>query len=139
MKFIKIIVNNTSEELDLIISELDSVSFDFAMKIYDTQKHVEFDLEDGRGVMYAEMEEQQVKDWLAMYVKYGVNFSYEDITRSVLFREIPPVNEEKREQLEAMIELFIEDNLDSDTVLDKISEVGYDKLTEQDFKILQTV
>ena len=137
MKFIKITVNNTNEEVDAILSDFDSTSLGFVGKLYLNVKHIEFDLEDGRGMMYAEMEERQVNKLLSIYVKYGVDFSYEDITKFVLFGNIPPVNEEKCEELKALIKLFIEDNLDTDTVLEKISEVGYHKLTECDFKVLQ--
>jgi len=136
MKFIKITINHTEQEINNIISEFDSVSLDFIGELYLNQKHIEFDLEDGRGIMYAEMEESQASKLLSIYVKYGVDFSYEDITKSVLFGNVPFVNEEKCEDLKALIQIFIEENLDTDTVLDKISEMGIDSISEQDKKVL---
>jgi len=136
MKFIKITINHTEQEVDNIISEFDSVSLDFIGELYLKQKHIEFNLEDGRGIMYAEMEESQVNKLLSIYVKYGVDFSYEDITKSVLFGNVPFVNEEKCEDLKALIQIFIEENLDTNTVLDKISEMGIDSISEQDKKVL---
>jgi hypothetical protein len=136
MKFIKITINHTEQEVGNIISEFDSVSLNFIEELYSNQKHIEFDLEDGRGVMYAEMEENQVSKLLSIYVKYGLDFSYEDITKSVLFGNVPFVNEEKCEELKALIKIFIEDNLDTDTVLDKISEMGIESISEQDKKVL---
>ena len=136
MKFIKIINNHTEQEVDDIISNFDSVSLNFIGELYLNQKHIEFNLEDGRGVMYAELEESQVNKLLSIYVKYGLDFSYEDITKSVLFGNVPFVNEEKCEDLKAIIKIFIEDNLDTDTVLDKISEMGIESISEQDKKVL---
>lgn len=136
MKFIKITVKNTEAEIDNIISEFDSISFEFIKNLYEMQKYIEFDLEDGRNVMYVEISESKASQLLSIYVKYGVDFSYEDITKFVLFGNVPFVNEEKCEDLKALIKIFIEDNLDTDTVLDKINEMGINSISEQDKKVL---
>ena|ERR1035437_755040 len=136
MKFIKLTTYNTEEEIDNIISEFDSMALSFMTKIYEMQKHISFDTEENITVMYAEMEDTQVNEFLSIHVKYGVKFSYEDITKSILFGNVPVINEEKIEELKALINLFIEENLNSDIVLDKINEMGVEFISEQDKKVL---
>ena len=138
MKFVKVTTKHTDEEIDNIIAQLDEVSFELMLSLYESFKYVEVHNEDKHSVMYAAIEERQLEKLMLHFIRQGVDFLYEDITKSVLYGYIPELeNEEKASTLKTIIDVFVDENLDTDTVLDKISEIGYHKLSERDKKVLQ--
>lgn len=141
MKFISIITKHTAEEMDKIVSQFDDVTFELMLNFYGTFAHIEYVTEDGCVAMYAVIHEKSIKKLMTEYVKWNVDFSYEDITRPVLLsKHVPEIkNEQENAGLKLMIEGFLEDNLDVDAVLDKISEdKGMHTLTERETRVLQS-
>ena len=138
MKFVKVITKHTDEEIDNMIAQLDEVSFELMLSLYESFKYVEVHNEDKHSVMYAEIQEKQLEKLMLHFLRQGVDFSYEDITKSVLYGYVPKLEkEEDNAKLKAIIDVFVDENLDTDTVLDKISEIGLNNLTERDKKVLQ--
>lgn len=142
MKFIRVITKHTSEEMDKIVSSFDDITFQIMLRFYETFSHVEYVTEDGFVAMYAVIDEKSIEKLFHEYIKWDVDFSYEDITRPVLLSKLVPEikNEQENASLKLMIETFLEDNLDVDTVLDKISEdKGLHTLTEREKRVLEPV
>lgn len=89
--------------------------------------------------MYALIREHSIEKLLQEYIKWEVDFSYADITKPVLFSKLKPQinNEQDNLQLQGIVEGFLEDFVDIDMVLDKISEdKGMQTLTEHEKRIL---
>jgi hypothetical protein len=139
MKFIKVITAHTQEEVDSLVAEFDEITFDRIFKLYTSFNYVEFNNESGKTAMYAAIEEGQIKQLFSEFVKQEIQFSYEDITKQVLFGTIPTLeNEELNNNLQSIASMFIDDNLDTNVVLDKISELGMASISERDKKVLES-
>lgn len=149
MKFIKLEIKSSSEELDNILDNMDIISMGFMEDIYHKKPFVEFDLTNGLGIMFGAMHEQDVVKLMSIYVNYEVDFSYEDMTRSVLFGKIPKLNDLELELLEVpedankiladFAQNFLDENLTEDIVLEKITLNGIESITPQDKFILDNV
>lgn len=136
-KFIKIQTNHTRVELDAILAELNPIEVDLLRALYLGFKYYEFENENNHVVMYAYMEEHTVKELCKEYVKHGVSFNFTDITKEVKFHDTYFFPKEEREaKLVTLIHEFINENICVDDVLDKISELGSDSLTDLDKQIL---
>lgn len=149
MKFIKLEIKSSSEQLDNILDNMDIISMGFMEEIYHKKPFIEFDLTNGLGIMFGAMHEQDVVRLMSIYVNYEVDFSYEDMTRSVLFGKTPKLSEQELGLLEVsedanqiisdFARIFLEDNLTEDIVLEKISLNGIESITPQDKFILENV
>lgn len=140
MKFIKLTIKHNIQHMEDVVGQLDEYYITKLIDLYDSFKCVEFTTTDGLEAMYAVVDDFTINKLFKEYLNCEIDFSYEDITKSVLFGnplEIP--TEEKRECLNYLIHEFVDTHLDTDTVLDKISECGIFSLTEKDKKILETV
>jgi len=138
MKFIKVITEHTQEEMDGLVSEFDEITFDRLLNLYNSFNYVEFYTEEGKTAMYASLNVRQIEQLFSEFIKHEVKFSFEDITKQVLFGTIPKIeNEEKNNCLEAIVNMFIDENLDTDVVLDKINELGITSISERDKKVLE--
>jgi len=139
MKFIKIVTSHTQEEVDKLVSEFDEITFDRIFNLYNSFSYVEFNNESGKTAMYASIEEFQIKQLISEFIQNEIQFSYEDITKQVLFGTIPTLEkEELNNNLQAIANLFIDENIDADVVLDKINEMGIESISERDKKVLQS-
>jgi hypothetical protein len=139
MKFIKVTTKHTREQIDKIVSQMDSWSLKNLAKLYDSFKYIEFSTEKGSISMYATIPQDKIEHLFSEYIKWSIDFSFEDITKFVLFGDIPEIiGEQKSADLNALIKKFKEENLDTNTVLDKISENGIHSLTEQDKIVLRS-
>lgn len=139
MKFIKIVTSHTQEEVDKLVSEFDEITFDRIFNLYNSFSYVEFNNESGKTAMYASIEEFQIKQLISEFIQNEIQFSYEDITKQVLFGTIPTLEkEELNNNLQAIANLFIDENIDADVVLDKINEMGIESISERDKKILNS-
>ena len=149
MKFIRIEIKSSSEELDNILDNMDIISMGFMEEIYHKKPFIEFDLTNGLGIMFGAMHEQDVVKLMSIYVNYEVDFSYEDMTRGVLFGKMPKLSEQELDLLEVPEDAnqiitdfarnFLEENLTEDIVLEKISLNGIGSITPQDKFVLENV
>ena len=138
MKFIKITTRHTREELDKVVDGLDKVYKKILIDLYSEFNHLEYNTKDGFVAMYASIDDRKLVKLFECFTKNSLDFSYEDITKNVLFGNIPRIDQEHEEpNLKCLIDEFVADNLDTNTVLDKISEMGFNSLTEQDLKVLE--
>lgn len=137
MKFIKVITKHTPQDIKDINSKLDAHYTEMLLDLYDTFNYIRFCTEDGFLAMYAVLEETKIAQLHSEWIKWSINFVCEDITKFVLFGNVPEIygTEEKR-ILNDIVREFIENNLDTDTVLDKINEMGFHNLTDKDKKVL---
>lgn len=131
-KFIKITTNHTDLELREMASSLSSDEVDAIEIFQDNFKCVEFADESGFQCMYIMIDEKHITELLSFYVRLSVNFSFEDISKDVLFGKVPTVDDE----LVELTNTFIDNNLDIDMVLDKILEMGKESLNEKDLFVL---
>jgi hypothetical protein len=139
MKFIKVITEHTQEEMDGLVSEFDEITFDRLLNLYNSFNYVEFYTEEGKTAMYASLYEHQIEQLFSEFIKHEVKFSYEDTTKQILFGNLPILEDEKlNKNLQGILNLFIDENLDTDVVLDKISEMGISSISERDKKILNS-
>lgn len=139
MKFIKIITEHSQEEIDSLVCGFDEITFDRLLQLYNSFNYVEFYTEEGKTAMYAELNERQIEQLFSEFVKQEVKFSYEDITKQVLFGNLPVLEkEELNKNLQGILNLFIDENLNTDIVLDKINEMGITAISERDKKVLNS-
>jgi hypothetical protein len=71
-----------------------------------------------------------------LFIDYGVLRSHFDITKDVLYQKDTGIVVECLSDIK-LIKNFISEFLDSDTVLDKIIELGIDSLNDIDYQVLQ--
>lgn len=140
MKFIKITAGHTTQQMEGILGKLKESYVKYLHDLYNTFEYVEFTTSEGFEAMYAIVDDFTIEKLFNEYVNCEINFSYEDITKNVLFGNVLEISgEQKREYLNYLINLFIRENLNLNIVLDKISENGISSLTESDRKILISV
>ncbi len=138
MKFIKVVTSHTQEDIDNLIPKLDEIEYKRLFNLYSSFSYVEFNNESGYTAMYASMTDPQIKQLFSEFLKQEIKFSYEDITKEILFgNSIKLEDEQLNNNLQAIISVFIDENLDADVVLDKISEMGINAITELDRKVLE--
>jgi hypothetical protein len=135
MKFIKITTKHNSTELNDIFNKLSPTEVEYIKNLYSKFEYFEFNDVDDSVCMFASIHPNYISDLLESYVKLSINFKYEDITKDVLYSKLDFKIFES-EDLTKMIDNFIKENLDVDTVLDKINEFGRDSLLEIDMLVL---
>jgi len=139
MKFIKVITEHTQEEMDGLVSEFDEITFDRLLNLYNSFNYVEFYTEEGKTAMYASLNVRQIEQLFSEFIKHEVKFSFEDVTKQVLFGNLPVLEDEKlNKNLQGILNLFIDENLDTDIVLDKIGELGINSISERDKEVLNS-
>ncbi len=138
MKFVKISTEYTREEMDIIENNINEETTIKFKKLFRSFSYVQFLTEDKKICLYALIDDDTLNTLFSEYVKIEINFTYEDISKSILFGYMPIVKSELGTiDLNNMIDKFIDEHLNIDTVLDKISELGINNLTEKDKKILE--
>lgn len=138
MKFIKIISEHTRQELEKMGENADPYYSEHFDKLFSTFSYVQFLSEEQKVCLYAVLDDKTINKLFSQYVQVGISFKYEDMSKDILFGNIPHVDDDfSKNELKDMINYFIGENLDLDIVLDKINELGIEKLTEVDKKILE--
>jgi hypothetical protein len=135
MKFIKLTTKHNSTELGDIFNKLNPIEVEYITNLYNKFDYFEFNDDNDNVCMFASIHTNYISDLLESYVKLSLNFKYEDITKDVLYSKLDFKIFES-EDLTKMIDNFIKENLDVDTVLDKINEFGRDSLVEIDMLVL---
>lgn len=135
MKFIKITTRHTSLELNDIFNKLTPTEAESIRDLYKNFSYFEFIDENDNVCMFSSIHTNYISDLLESYVKSSINFKYEDLTKDVLFSKLD-VSTFNSDDLSKMVNKFIKENLDTDTVLDKINEFGYNSLLEIDMLVL---
>ena len=111
-------------------------------KIYEKFDFVEFkDFEDF-SCMFCYIHDNYIPELFQLFIDLSIGFTYKDITKDVLYGNIPTedvyFNSDVDEaEFNDMVDMFINDHLDIDIVLDKVLEFGKESLTERDILILE--
>jgi hypothetical protein len=92
--------------------------------------------ENGKDMVYVFLDLNKHKEIYNLFKKYDVLLSYKNLTSSFLLQKnLNPIF--NGGHFKNILFDFLESNLDKDTILDKINEMGIDSLNEIDYKILQ--
>ncbi len=138
MKFIKVETKRTRKDINDIISKLENVEIEILTNFYSTFNHLEYTTKNGFVGMFAIIDNDSIEYLFAEYVKAGIGFSYEDLTQTVLFGNIPEIEDEQEQpNLSFLAKHFVEENLNTDAVLEKINYSGIESLSEYDIKVLE--
>lgn len=92
--------------------------------------------EKGQDLIYVFLELDKQEKIHNLFKKYDVLLSYKNLTSSFLFqKDLNPIF--NGGDFKQILFDFLDNNLDKDTILDKINVMGIDSLNEIDYKILQ--
>jgi hypothetical protein len=87
-------------------------------------------------MLYVFLDIEKHKEIYHLFKKYNVLLSYKNLTDSFLYQKnLNPIFN-GGDFKEVLID-FLENNLDKDTILDKINDMGIESLNEVDYKILK--
>ena len=138
MKFIKVETKHTRQDINNIVSKLENVEVEILTKLYSTFKHIEYKTKEGFVGMYAAIDDESIEKLFAEYIKSSIGFSYEDLTKSILYGNVPEMEDDNEQlNLNYIAKQFVEENLITDVVLEKILESGLESLSEFDKKVLE--
>ena len=113
--------------------------FNFLMNIFskDDLKNIAYcDNGEGNDMLYVFLDIEKHKEIYNLFEKYDVLVLYKNLTSSFLYQKnLNPIF--SGGDFKEVLNKFLESNLDKDTVLDKINDMGINSLNEVDYKILQ--
>jgi hypothetical protein len=92
--------------------------------------------ESGQDMIYVFLDINKHEKIYNLFKKYDVLLSYKNLTSVFLFqKDLNPIF--SGGHFKNILSNFLNNNLDKDTILDKINEMGIESLNEIDYKILQ--
>jgi hypothetical protein len=91
---------------------------------------------DGLDMIYVFLNIEKQKEIYDLFTQYDILNSYKNLTKEFLYQENLNSIFNEGDFKEVLVN-FLNNNLDQDTILDKINELGIDSLNEVDYKILQ--
>jgi len=113
--------------------------FNFLMNIFseDDLKNIAYcDDNIGKDMLYVFLDIEKHKEIYHLFKKYNVLLSYKNLTDSFLYQKnLNPIF--NGGDFKEVLINFLENNLDKDTILDKINDMGIESLNEVDYKILK--
>lgn len=92
--------------------------------------------ENGYDMLYLFSNIEKHKEVYNLFKKYDILVSYKNLTNSFLYQKDLNSIFYNGDFKNVLID-FLENNLDKDTILDKINDMGMDSLNEIDYKILK--
>jgi hypothetical protein len=91
---------------------------------------------EGLDMLYVFLDIEKHKEIYELFKQYDVLVSYKNLTSEFLYqKELNSIFNDG--EFKEVLVNFLESNLDKDTILDKINDMGIDSLNEVDYKILQ--
>jgi hypothetical protein len=91
---------------------------------------------EGLDMLYVFLDIEKHKEIYELFKQYDVLVSYKNLTSEFLYqKELNSIFNDG--EFKDVLVNFLESNLDKDTILDKINDMGIDSLNEVDYKILQ--
>jgi hypothetical protein len=92
--------------------------------------------ENGNDLIYVFLDLNKHKEIYDLFKKYDVLLSYKNLTSEFLFqKDLNPIF--RGGHFKNILFNFLNNNLDKDSILDKINEMGIGSLNEIDYKILK--
>jgi hypothetical protein len=127
MNVYKIKTGLTQDQIDKLNDSLDTSDISLIETLEDQVLNVDV-VEDGLVSSYMICTEKVLESVCSLFYKYEVKFKVQDITKLFLYGQVSIEDDD--------FQKYLIENLDIDTILDKINEIGIEKLTELDKKIL---
>jgi hypothetical protein len=127
MNVYKLKTGLTQEDLDKLQNSMDESDFILINSVEDKVLNADI-IEDGFVSSYMICSEKILDLLKSIFYKYEVTFSVQDITKLFLYGQV--------DVDDIYFQNYLQENLDIDTILDKISEVGIDSLSDLDKDIL---
>jgi hypothetical protein len=129
MKIYKILTDLTEEKDEYLKSNLTREEEKIIFRYFE-DGNISYDLvgEDGIITSYLMCSEEVLDYTISLFYKYEVKFVISDITNDFLIGKVN-INDKDFQN-------YLLENLDIDTILDKINEFGIESLTEVDKSIL---
>lgn len=91
---------------------------------------------EGLDMLYVFLDIEKHKEIYNLFNQYSVLVSYKNLTSEFLYqKDLNSIF--YNGDFKDVLFNFLESNLDKDTILDKINDMGIDSLNEVDYKILQ--
>jgi hypothetical protein len=91
---------------------------------------------EGLDMLYVFLDIEKHEEIYKLFKQYDVLVSYKNLTSEFLYqKELNSIFNDG--EFKEVLVNFLESNLDKDTILDKINDMGIDSLNEVDYKILQ--
>jgi hypothetical protein len=110
---------------------------EFLKILNDDLENVVFsETKDGLDMLYVFLDIEKQKKIYDLFKKYSVLSSYKDLTKIFLYQKNLDIIFNNDEFKKILIK-FLDSNLDKDTVLDKINDLGISSLNEIDYNILK--
>jgi hypothetical protein len=110
---------------------------EFLKILNDDLENVVFsETKDGLDTLYVFLDIEKQKKIYDLFKKYSVLSSYKDLTKNFLYQKNLDIIFNNDEFKKILIK-FLDSNLDKDTVLDKINDLGISSLNEIDYNILK--
>ncbi len=92
---------------------------------------------DGFDIIYTFTNQMKLNELSDMFSNHNVLLEHKIVTKDFLYqKDIPPIFESKENK--KVLSEFLNENLNSDTVLDKINSMGMESLTEIDLTKLKS-
>lgn len=146
MKFIKILTKHINSELAEIINGCSEFEIDQIERVYFDLDYIEFVDKDGFIGMFLSTSDLNLRKLIDFYVSKSIKFSFEDCTKDVLldrgidvdgYKLLLSLDKDAKSEIDSLVSRFYQDNIDVDSILDKINEKGITSLTEFDKKVLK--
>lgn len=127
MNVYKINTGLTQVQIDNLNDSLDDLDISLIESLEDQVLNVDV-VEDGLVSSYMICTEKVLEAVCSLFYKYEVKFKVQDITKLFLYGQVSVDDVD--------FQNFLVENLDIDTILDKINEVGIESLSSLDKEIL---
>ena len=113
--------------------------FGYLMKIFsnDGLENLAYsENEYGYDMLYIFSDIEKHKEVYQLFEKYNILISYKNLTQTFLYqKDLNSIFNDGN--FKNVLLKFLENNLDKDTILDKINDLGIDSLNDVDYKILK--
>jgi hypothetical protein len=111
-------------------------------KIYAKFDFVEFKDSEDFSCMFCAIHNNYIPELFQLFIDLSIGFTYKDLTKDVLYGNISTEDVYFNSDIDeadfnSMLDMFINDHLDVDVVLDKVLELGKESLTERDIMMLE--
>ncbi len=127
MNVYKINTGLTQDQIDKLNDSLDSSDMTLIETLEDQVLNVDV-VENGLVSSYMICSERVLEEVCSLFYKYEVKFKVQDITKLFLYGQVSIEDDD--------FQKYLTENLDIDTILDKINEVGINSLSSLDKEIL---
>ncbi len=127
MNVYKINTGLTQDQIDKLNDSLDSSDMTLIETLEDQVLNVDV-VENGLVSSYMICSERVLEAVCSLFYKYEVKFKVQDITKLFLYGQVSIEDDD--------FQKYLTENLDIDTILDKINEVGINSLSSLDKEIL---